>query len=135
MSRTSFTGPVSGAYDTWVFSFDDISANEDTNYRFRVPHDCVVLETSIQADTLTAGVNYSLNSTSGLIIAARGVPASDTNETLTPTSSPALTNRVLTKGDELTLLLDADGTGVVEGGLFSITVRVTGHVVADAVDD
>lgn len=136
MGRTSFSGPVRGGYLVWTVCADDLGINEDTSYRYVAPCSLRVMETSISADLHTLNAAYRLRNTgtggagTNDIIAARAVPASDAIEVLTPTSSPALAFRNIAKGERIELLLDMDGTAVLEGLIFVMTAFATGHVVA-----
>lgn len=99
-------------------------------FEFEMPCDGIIVRTSAHRSVGSADVDYSIvNDTipSGTIVGRRNLPG--TVEVLTPNTSPALNNRVISQGDrvEVTFYGDPD-TGVLITGTVMITILPTGGI-------
>jgi hypothetical protein len=120
------------------FIFPVVANNDTLIQRVKLPAAFRVAETNAIADSITSDPTYAVsNGAAGGtdIVAARNVPASDTSETLTPTSSPALANRDLAKGDALTVTVVADSGDAATQLRVDVSGYFVDHIVADPKDD
>lgn len=137
-TRTRFPGPISRTLDVISFIFPAVIANDTLIQRVKLPAKFRVVETNAIADTVTSDPTYAVsNGAAGGtdIVAARNMPASDTHETLTPTSSPALANRDLAKGDVLTVTIVADAGDAATHLRVDVSGYYEDFVVADPIND
>ena len=138
LTRSPSRGPKDGTYAVISFDRDVVAASTTYILRRKLPFACRVMEVDTVYDVLTgAAPDYQLrNTTDSLdVIATRALPAADTHETITPTSSTALTNRDFDKGDVLTLTVTAGVGEAVDGLTVTVTVWVRDHVVAAEAND
>ena len=145
MGRTTFSGPVAGAYETFTVSMDPGTALGANILIYYIPvaFECKVVEASFMADaTVLTGVptwqiqdGGAAGAGTDAITAATAIPASDTESTI---AAAAMTeaNRTLEKGDILRVVLDGNNAAdSVVRGTVTVTVRNLGHVVASALND
>ena len=136
MGRTNFSGPVAGAYNSFSWGVDQI-ASKTIIKSWKAPANFRIDEISFEIDdvTITNAVTYVVAANAVDVIASRAAPADDVFEIFTPTSSPALLVRNMTKGHVLTLTTVTGVADTIVGGTFTVSGHFTGHIVANERND
>lgn len=141
MGRSTPSGPVTGGYDVFSAPMDATVGNATFTYYFVAPAACTAVEASCMADDITVAgsLNWVIQNGGAAgagttnIVASRTHPADDTVETI---AGASLTNRTIAKGDIIKFQWIGTNAGdIVRRGLITLTVRYTGHVVADERND
>jgi hypothetical protein len=125
MSRTSFSGPLTGNYVT-VAAY--LNANGD-EFHFDAPSDGFIVEISRYAQTSTAGTLEVDNETSGAAWLNAGALTADTT-TVTPAASIG-GDQAFSKGDEIAVIAGGTCTNVA----VLLTLYLTTHVAASRDND
>lgn len=137
--RENALGPQKWTPRTYSFIFATGTNGNTYIQRVKLPADFRVAETNVISDVIVATVQYAIsNGAAGGtdIVANRAFPASDTHETLTPTSATALANRDMVKGDVLTAtLVTSGGAGAFTNLRVDVSGYEVGYIVADPKDD
>lgn len=151
MGRTTFSGPVSGAYVTFTTSIKALAngATDDRIGAMLIPFACRVVEISFSTRSVTAAAGLaSFRAKKNAVVASAGTNllsadgttiARDADFAATPTSSPSLSTtagvRDLAKGDTVVFGATGDATVGNRDVFVSMTVRATGHCVAASAND
>lgn len=136
--RRAGLGPVQWTPHTFSFMFAGLANNITRIQRVKLPAAFRVAEVNAVADDITNDPTYAVsNGAAGGtdIVAARNMAADDTSETITPTSSPALANRDMAKGDALTVTIVADADDAASDARIDVSGYFVGYIVADPKDD
>ncbi len=133
MSRTSFTGPVKGAYHSEKFTFVTVANNDNLLANWVVPAAFRVCRVSAYATTVTSDPTYSVsNGAPGGTdtVAARNMPATATLETITPTSTTPLANRNYAQDDIMQVNIIADAGDAATNLVIVVSGYFIDHMVS-----
>ena len=125
----------------WSHTFTFSIGLVDTTYiqRVKLPAAFRACEVSAVADVVANDPSYVVSdgAAGGTdLVAVRDLAASDTFDTvITPTSTPALANRDMDKGNDLTVTVVNDGDATFTDLTITVSGYLVGYIVASAVND